>query len=276
MSSELAAPFATEQELAARAKGFKVAGVPADLVRLVRDHRGASITKILERFYLPNVLGYAYLARGLALGVITRDADGGLHAIADPVVELVEPEDFEGAMTTDADDPRMVLPRQTALELLRARGEVTVHTQALCIHDRDGLSACLAASGAKRVVALDDDDRVLDRWQRHGVHGVLGDLRLVSGFPFGVFDLVTSYQFPGDHDGSLTNTVLANLAPYGTYLSCFAGASADRTELIAFLSRLESVLIITDMREHHGMFVFRAIKVPELRGNPDFLRYYVD
>lgn len=273
MPSELSMPGASEQELAARAAAFKVVGVPADLVRLVRDCRGATATEILERFYLPNVLGYAYLTRGIAIGAITRDKDNGLHAFADPVVELIEPDDFESAAVTD--DPRVVLPRQTALELLYARGEVTTRTRALCIHDRDGVGACLAASGAACVVALDDDDQVLDRWERHGVHGVLGDVRLTTGFPFGVFDLVTSYQLPGDHDDSLIDTVLGNLAPYGTYLTCFAGASTERMDLIAFLSRLESVLIITDMREHHGTFVFRAVKVPELRGNPDFLRYYV-
>jgi hypothetical protein len=273
MPSELSLPNASEQELAARAAGLKVVGVPADLVRLVRDCRGASATEILERFYLPNVLGYAYLARGLAIGIINREKSGGLHAFSDPVVELVEPDDFEAA--TDDDDPRVILPRQTALELLRARGEVTTSTRALCIHDRDGLGPCLAASGAARVVALDHDDAVLDRWETLGVHGVRGDLRLASGFPFGVFDLVTSYQLPGDHDDSLIDTVLANLAPYGTYLTCFPGATSERMDLIAFLSQLEGVLVITDMSEHHGTFVFRAVKVPELRGNPDFLRHYV-
>ena len=273
MSSDLSMPGASERELAARAAAFKVVGVPADLVRLVRDTPGAGALDILERFYLPNVLGYAFLARGLAAGELTCDGDGGLHASAEPALELVEPERIDGALM--AGGPCAIVPRRTALELLRARGEVSAHTRALCIHDRDGLSACLTASGAGRVVALDHDPAVLERLEHHGVDGVLGDVRLVHGFPFGVFDLVTSHQLPGNPDDGLLDTVLANLAPYGTYLTCFPGAATERVELIGFLSRLETVLIVTDMREHHGAFVFRAVKFPELRGNPDFLRHYV-
>jgi hypothetical protein len=267
MPSELAAPTASERELAARARGLRVAGVPADLLRLIRDQDGIGTLELLRRFYLPNVLGYAYLEHGRSGGLVTRDDRGGWHTNAPVPVDLVEPEN----LTPDTAGPPALL-RSAALDLLRARREVTGSTRVFCIQDECGVAACLAASGAGTVVALASAEELALRWQPWGVHGVTGNLRLVTGFPFGGFDLVICCAPPDDR---LLDTAVANLAIYGTLVTGLAGAAHERMEIVTLFSRLESRLIVTDMREVDGLFLLRAVKVPELRGEPDYMRYYV-
>ena len=248
-----------EMRLARSAEGIKVLGVPDDLLGLISDLGSAPVKEILQRFYLPNLLTYAFVQKGLHTRQLSKTSSGEIQV---------------------SEQPRALnLPRQTgrmskAAEMMVQRGDVIDSTRALCIGDVDALSVCLQEAGA-RVTALHHDAKVLAEYESHGVSVINGDIRFMAGIWLGIFDLVCSFQREGDYDQSISNTVVANLRPYGAYYTYFVAHELDRPAFARFLFRIEQELIITDALESQGVYVVRAVKYPELRTDPLFFSHYV-
>jgi hypothetical protein len=254
----------------------RVAGVPGDLVRLIRSLGQPTGAEVLSRFYLPADLTTAYIEKGVELGVLRRSRAGRLTAVAPAATLAMAEPDAVGTAHGGGDTaiPAAASFLRVSLAIIARRAELETGKRVLALGGDLGLALCLAAPGAA-VTVLDALASLRPVLERHGATMVRAESRFARGSPFGAFDLVIGWQTLEPIDETALATALANVATYGAHYVGVAVGGRDRQPLISLLSRLETHLIITDMVEDQGLVVFRGVKYPEMRGNPEFMRYYV-
>jgi SAM-dependent methyltransferase len=256
------------------ARPIEVAGVPPDLVKLVQRHEPMPLGDVLHESYLPNLLTWAYLRFGRAHGVFGED-QGRLRVEPRHRLELLAPRLDRRPIDAFFDHlrarvrpeyyqcPRSTLDDDLARSIGRA-GDLWRGMRALSIGDGDGVALWLRDVGVEDVGVIDIDPHIADYYQSHGVRAFVADSRFCRDFVFGAFDLVRSYQIEGAQDDCLRRMAYANLKAYGVYYTYFVGNENERHALFEFLLDLERRFVVTSVWQHHGSYVIRAVKVPEI------------
>ncbi len=249
-------------------------GVPRDLLCLVEDRGPLPLDELLRLSYDPNVLACAYVHKGRELGLLAEGPGGILAPEGRRRERLAARFDarvvdaFFADLRQHVDPARYQDPRPhltaDALAAVAGRGDLWRGMRALSIGDGEGIALCLRQAGVEDVWVVDVDPSVAAYYAAHGVRALVADTRFARDFVFGAFDVVRSYQIEGEHDECVLAMVYANLVDYGAYYTYFVGHENERHELWDFVARLERSFVVTDLREHQGSFVVRAVKNPEL------------
>jgi hypothetical protein len=266
-----------ERPRAGSGRPRRVAGLPGDLLRLVRRLGEPTGGEVAAHAYLPEDLTRAYLDKGVELGALRRDREGRFSATlpgapltltAAPVDTLAELDRAPGAR------PGAKSLRTAALALLRRHQEVERDTRVLALGGGDGLGLCLATAGAA-VLVVGRNEPSAPLLERHRVPLLGVDPRFVRGFPFGAFGLVLGWQQLDPIDETMMATARANVAVYGAHYVGVDLGGRDRSALAPLLEELETHFVVTDVVEQPPVALLRAVKLPEARGNAEFVRYYV-
>lgn len=262
------------EPLARAAASIPVYGIPRDLLTLVRELSDPTRTEVLKRFYLPNALTYALVEEGLRQGALT-EKDGRLTAAPRPAAlrfsrdAKIENDYFAALEHLQKPQFYQQSDRYFGPELERlinTYGDLSPHTSVLLVGDGEATGLSMRCSGVQKVWALDIDPDIAGYYRDRGITALVGDTRFMRGFVWGAFDLVLSYQIEFFQDDCIFELVEANLAPYGVYYTYFVASENERSDWQQFLGRYTGSLVLTDICQHRGAFLLRAVKYPELGG----------
>mgnify|MGYP006273474295 CR=1 FL=1 len=253
---------------------FRPLGVPDDLLLEFRDAPSRPLVELLSDFYLPNILGYAFVKTAVERGYLRQEKDLLVATGLGQRERLAARMDTGGVQDFDRFLRRARKPHfyqwlrreltEDWLQLLNQRADLYAGMRVLSLGDGDARSLCFRHVGIRDVWVLDIDQDIVEFYAQRGVSGVCGDVRFFRDTPLAAFDLVTSYQIEGYQHRAIFESVYANLRPYGVYYTYFVGSDNERNELLAFLQDLERFFVLTDMRWQRGQYILRAVKYPEI------------